>query len=256
MTVAVWGPPGCGKTALSVRLALGMSEKETAALLFCDTLAPPLAEVLSSGKEELLSVGGALSSVEISEENVLKYANLYRSDGNIILFGYAPGENSRSYPVFSEGRAAAFIETLAKTVDHLVIDCTSDAADDPLCVAALRNSDRVLRVYSPERSSIIFYESNLSMFPDSEFNTGKHIRILNCPDGEIFPPLSETAEGMKRCDGVFPYFRILKQRRAEGRELERGGPRRLLRATEKLCGFCIDISGAETETDVDAEQNV
>ncbi|MBO7376635.1 MAG: hypothetical protein ILO42_07735 [Clostridia bacterium] len=251
MTVTVWGPPGCGKTTMALRLAVGLSRKSTVSLLFCDSLVPPLSAVINAGKEGFLSVGGALSSVEISEENILKYANVTPGNGNLILFGYAPGENCRSFPVFSEGRAAVFLEKLGKITDYLVIDCPAAAASDPLCVAALRNSDRVMRVYAPDRSSIVFYESNLPLFPDGEFATGRHVRVLNNPDAEIFRPLSETVGAMKRCDYVFPHIRQLKQRFSDGNALDRSEDRRLAHATGMLCGFCTGAGarGEEAEDD-------
>ncbi len=238
MTVALWGSPGCGKTTLALRMAAGLSRTSTVAVLFCDTLVPPLPVILPSAGRNILSVGGALSSVEISGENVLRYANAVPSNGNVVLFGFAPGENCRSYPVFGEGRAASFIAALGGLCEYLIIDCMAAASEDPLCLAALRVSDRVVRVYSPDMSSIVFYESNLRLFTDAGFDTGRHVRVLNIPDSEIARPVGETLAGMKRCDYVFPHIRAIKQSYAEGRAFDVPPSRRLNHATDMLCGFC------------------
>ena len=238
MTVALWGPPGCGKTTLALRMAAGLSRTSTVAVLFCDTLLPPLPVILPSAGKSILSVGGALSSVEISAESILRYANVLPSNGNVVLFGFGPGENCRSYPVFSEGRAASFLAALGGLCEYLIIDCQAAASEDPLCLAAMRTADRVVRVYSPDMSSIVFYESNLRLLSEAGFDTGRHLRILNNPDAEIARPVGETLEGMKRCDYVFPHIRALKQGCAEGRALDIPPSRRLNHSTEMLCGFC------------------
>lgn len=231
---AVWGPSGCGKTAVSVAFAEHLSRRGSVILLFCDNVNPPLPVLFPKHREgEIRSVGTALTAVEITQEKIMHSATVGKNP-NLIFLGYAGGENAFSYPSFSQMRAEMFLDVLDAMADYLVCDCMSALSYYPLSDAALRRADTVFRLYNPTAGAFLFYESQLPLLTDGENSAERHVRVLNCPEGEVCLPESEAASYMNRCDVKIPHVRMLKRQTAEGTLVGGAHPRALTRALTRM----------------------
>ncbi len=235
--IAVWGSPGSGKTTVVLSLASALSERGTVSVLFCDGFCPALPAVFPKQKK-YFSVGTALSAVEITEDEIMRSANLYENNGNMLFYGYAPGETVRSYPSFGGGRAADFLEKLSAVTDRTVIDCPSYLFSDPLSLAALRLSGGVVRLWSPDLRAPAYFQSVLKLLPEEKYRIGRHVRVLNLPDGEIPPPERETEAAMSGRESVFPHIKKLKCLFPEGGMLSAEARRLTKRPAEKILSFC------------------
>ena len=156
----------------------------------------------------------------------------------VIDQGEEPGETVRSYPSFGGGRAADFLEKLSAVTDRTVIDCPSYLFSDPLSLAALRLSGGVVRLWSPDLRAPAYFQSVLKLLPEEKYRTGRHVRVLNLPDGEIPPPERETEAAMSGRESVFPHIKKLKCLFPEGGMLSAEARRLTKRPAEKILSFC------------------
>jgi len=216
--IAVWGPPSCGKTTLSLELAkeLASSGKEVI-LLLCDRTLPVLPVLFpAAGNSELPSLGAALSALEIETGELLKSCAVCSEYPNLLISGYSVGENIYSYPGTGEGRAASLLDCASLLCDVVIIDCPPVLTGDPLASAAMKSAGSVIRLYSPDMRSFSFYDSQLPLFEGDEWHTAKHLRVLNVTSRDIYLPVDETRAHMLKCNGTLPYSQALRQAMSDG----------------------------------------
>ena len=105
--LAVWGSPSCGKTTIAAKIAGYIADKGfDVALLLCDTDAPPLPLLASpSDIETEKSLGSILAAARITENLVMQNAITFKKNKHIVAFGLMKGENSFSYPKYTQVQA-------------------------------------------------------------------------------------------------------------------------------------------------------
>lgn len=179
--LAVWGSPSCGKTTIAAKIAGYIADKGfDVALLLCDTDAPPLPLLASpSDIETEKSLGSILAAARITENLVMQNAITFKKNKHIVAFGLMKGENSFSYPKYTQVQANDLIYTLRDIADFVVIDCSCHLSDDILSTVSLIEADCVLRLINCDLKSISYLSSQLPLLADSRFKSDKQLKAAN-----------------------------------------------------------------------------
>lgn len=179
--LAVWGSPACGKTTIAAKIAGYIADKGfDVALLLCDTDAPPLPLLASpSDIETEKSLGSILAAARITENLVMQNAITFKKNKHIVAFGLIKGENSFSYPKYTQVQAKDLIYTLRDIADFVVIDCSCHLSDDILSTVSLIEADCVLRLINCDLKSISYLSSQLPLLADSRFKSDKQLKAAN-----------------------------------------------------------------------------
>lgn len=179
--LAVWGSPSCGKTTMAAKIANYITGKGyDVALLLCDMDAPPLPLLVPpSDIETEKSLGSILAAVKIHENLILQNSITIKKNPHISIIGMLKGENTFSYPKYTQIQAHELIEGLKDIVDFVIVDCSSHLSDDVLSTVALIESDCVLRLINCDLKSISYLSSQLPLLADSKFKTDKQLKVAN-----------------------------------------------------------------------------
>lgn len=179
--LAVWGSPSCGKTTIAAKIAGYIADKGfDVALLLCDTDAPPLPLLASpSDIETEKSLGSILAAARITENLVMQNAITFKKNKHIVAFGLMKGENSFSYPKYTQVQAKDLIYTLRDIADFVVIDCSCHLSDDILSTVSLIEADCVLRLINCDLKSISYLSSQLPLLADGRFKSDKQLKAAN-----------------------------------------------------------------------------
>lgn len=179
--LAVWGSPSCGKTTIAAKIAGYIADKGfDVALLLCDTDAPPLPLLASpSDIETEKSLGSILAAARITENLVMQNAITFKKNKHIVAFGLMKGENSFSYPKYTQVQAKELIDALRDIADFVVIDCSSHLSDDILSTVSLIEADCVLRLINCDLKSISYLSSQLPLLADGRFKSDKQLKAAN-----------------------------------------------------------------------------
>ena len=179
--LAVWGSPSCGKTTIAAKIAGYIADKGfDVALLLCDTDAPPLPLLASpSDIETEKSLGSILAAARITENLVMQNAITFKKNKHIVAFGLMKGENSFSYPKYTQVQAKELIDTLRDIADFVVIDCSCHLSDDILSTVSLIEADCVLRLINCDLKSISYLSSQLPLLADGRFKIDKQLKAAN-----------------------------------------------------------------------------
>ena len=179
--LAVWGSPSCGKTTIAAKIAGYIADKGfDVALLLCDTDAPPLPLLASpSDIETEKSLGSILAAARITKNLIMQNAITFKKNKHIVAFGLMKGENSFSYPKYTQVQAKDLIYTLRDIADFVVIDCSCHLSDDILSTVSLIEADCVLRLINCDLKSISYLSSQLPLLADSRFKSDKQLKAAN-----------------------------------------------------------------------------
>ena len=179
--LAVWGSPSCGKTTIAAKIAGYIADKGfDVALLLCDTDAPPLPLLVPpSDIETEKSLGSILAAARITENLVMQNAITFKKNKHIVAFGLMKGENSFSYPKYTQVQAKDLIYTLRDIADFVVIDCSCHLSDDILSTVSLIEADCVLRLINCDLKSISYLSSQLPLLADGRFKSDKQLKAAN-----------------------------------------------------------------------------
>ena len=130
--IAVNGPPGCGKTTLTLKLAQAVHEKTKKKVVYLssDTLIPAMGLIFPKReKGSLLSLGKALENVNLAITDLLGVILTTQSMKNMGYLGYVPGEGPYSYPAVDEAKIHLMLQLLKEHFDYIFVDCNRDRED-------------------------------------------------------------------------------------------------------------------------------
>lgn len=181
--IAVWGSPYSGKTTLSVKLATELNKQnKNVALIFPNSIYPTIVTVLPLSKDrddsdKSKSLGKILSKDSITKESIYSNCVTLKKNHNLALIGYDYGENSFTYPKYTRNKVKELLLILSREVDHIIIECSSNL--DLFTTIVLEVSNKVIRVTEPNTRSLSYFESNLSLLSDNNFNLDEHIVVMS-----------------------------------------------------------------------------
>ena len=178
--IAIWGNPNSGKTTLSIKIANELIKKNKSVILvMADPFAPAIHTVLPFTETKDQSLGALLSSIQISQESILKKCIPVPNTKNLSVLSYLHGENIRTYADYGKERILDFFILLKHLADHIIVDCSSQFHHDLLSRGALELSDQVIRLISPDLKAISFYDASLPLLGERKYNVANQIKVLS-----------------------------------------------------------------------------
>ena len=216
LVLAVWGSPGAGKTTLSVKIAKELQgQKHSVAIILCDNETPTLPILMPNRKMERRSLGELLSKPRISQTEILKYSLPFGSNNNIGLLGYCIDENPLSYPEYPSSTAKSLFSALARLVDDVVIDCSSDLMENQLSMVALEAANVTIRVVNANLKSTVYMRSQQPLLADSRIHFEQQIVVLN----SVLPEQDENAYAaiISKADYILPHCPAVEEQYETGK---------------------------------------
>lgn len=210
--ISVWGSGASGKTTIAVRLAASLAQKNNVLLLFCDSLGTSLP--LVAPKEQGRSLGRLLSEADmLTDRRVLKECVPSEKYNRLAYIGYNHKETAYSYPEYFERTVTQLIQSMQVLADYVIVDCQTDIGGDLLSSAALKMSDKVIRVCEASGRSMLYFDSVLPLL-EGRIRPGDEIKVLNkVRDYQDSDLASEKYNGVQ---SVIGYSDILEQHHAGG----------------------------------------
>ncbi len=188
--IAVWGAPGTGKTAFSIKLAetLYDASKGRCAVIvvFTDNVTPMLPVVFPNFRsEDTFSIGSVLSKPDFYADDVVSNVVMVKGRMNLGYMGYKEGENSHTYPEYTEEKAKYFYEVLLRVADYVVVDCMAMPDNDRLTKMALQYADKVVHISAPDLKCISYEMSQMKMMISCGYIKAEDISVMNNPNGSL-----------------------------------------------------------------------
>jgi len=178
--ISIWGNPNSGKTTLSIKLANDLSrQKKNVILILCDNVTPTVSTIMPLTDVKDKSLGDLLSSMQITQESILKKCITINKNDHLSVLGYLHGENERTYAKYSKERVLDLFILLKHLADYIIIDCSSLLSSDILSRTALELSDKVIRLISVDLKAISFYDSSLPQLAERKYDLQSHIKVLS-----------------------------------------------------------------------------
>ena len=218
-TIAIWGSPRSGKTTFATKLACAIYEEyqSTVIIVYSDMITPTLPVIFPNEKsEDMTSVGKILSEVEITKESVVKQIMTVKSKVNLGFLGFRDGENKFTYPRFDEDKVSTMLASIGELCDYLIIDCTSSLSN-PISGAAVKKAGQVIRLASPDLSSVSFFSSQLRLYADPTYRLNEHINGLNVTGEDIYLPIEDAKKRISDIRFTLPYSRAVSQQMLDGK---------------------------------------
>ena len=216
---AVWGSPNSGKTTFATKLALSIYDEyqSTVIVLYSDFETPTLPVIFPNEKKEnLFSIGSSLSRTDIYQEDVAKQIVTVKGKCNFGFMGFKDGENKYTYPRFDEKKIRTLYSILGTLANFVVIDCTSNLSN-PLSSIAIKTSDEVIRLATPDLKSISYFSSQLPLYVDPMFRIDRQICGLNVPNEDLYMPIDDARSHIADVRFTIPYSRAVKQQMLDGK---------------------------------------
>ncbi|MFT9493889.1 AAA family ATPase [Anaerosolibacter sp.] len=178
--IAIWGNSNSGKTTFSIKLAIELSrQKKNVILIHSDYVTPVISTVLPLKDTKDQSLGNLLSSVQITQDEILKKCMTLDNNEYLSIMGYLHGENERTYAKYGKENIVDFFILLKHLADHIIIDCSSMVTQDILSRTALELSDQVIRLITPDLKAVSYFVSTLPMIAERKFNLQNHVKVLS-----------------------------------------------------------------------------
>jgi len=178
--IAIWGNPNSGKTTLSIKLALELEKMgKSVMVIMAEANTPGISTILPFMDTKDKSLGEVLSSVEVTQESILKKCMTLEKHKNIALMSYLHGENLRTYADYGKDRTLDFFILLRHLADHIIVDCSSYFHHALLTRAALELSDQVVRLIAPDLKAVSFFDALMPLLAERKFGVEHHLKVLS-----------------------------------------------------------------------------
>lgn len=216
--IAIWGAPNSGKTTFATKLARCIYDEyqATVIVVYADNETPMLPVIFPTyKKEDLCSVGVALSKTDIDRHEVVKQMVTVKDTQNFAFLGFTDGENKYTYPAFDATKVRSLYSVLSSLADYVIIDCTS-SLKNPLSKVAVREADLVIRLSAPNLKSVSYLASQLPLYSDPMFRLEEHIEGINVTDADLYMPIDEAKSHLHDVRFTIPFCRAVKQQMLDG----------------------------------------
>lgn len=159
MIIAILGRGGTGKSMLCDMLGVLFSKKGPAAVIDTDLTQPTLPIRLPGriiSRED--SLGKSLSGAGSAEIN--RYLKQHPKHKSLFFAGLTDGDDCLSYELGLEAAETVhnFVNRCGQTVDHVILDCSSQRTD-PFLPVALTHADHIVLLITPDIQGVCWYLS-------------------------------------------------------------------------------------------------
>ena len=213
--ITIWGSSGSGKSMFSCILAKALTQNKRKAIIISADISIPMLPVWLP--EQIIqtnaSVGQVLSSVEIDTSLVASHVTVLKSYPFIGLMGYSVGENPLSYPEIKYTMVHQLINSAAKLVDFVILDCSSNMTNI-FTPAAIEAGDIVVRILTPDLKGINYLKSHKPLLGDERFRYNEHITFAGL--ARPFHAIDEMGYIIGGWDGLLPYSKEIDRCATEG----------------------------------------
>lgn len=218
--IAIWGSPNSGKTTLAVKLALELDSRKAGNIMVvhADNITPAL-PVVFPFERDILSIGNALSAVEITQTEILLATVTAKGRDNLGFVGYTYGDNQFSYPAFDKQKAIEFLTVLKSIADYVIVDCSSQY-NNVLSRAALSTADTTIKLATPEPKAISFFFSQTPLYVSPEYELTEAVQGLNIIQSGFFQPIKECQEYFKNPAFILPFCQEVQEQTMTGNLLK------------------------------------
>lgn len=208
--IVVSGPPGSGKTTVSVKLAQEIYAAAKGRILYFspDMLIPTLGVLFPSyRKEKLHSIGSVLDRIPLSAEDILSVMVITKEMDNLGYLGYRSGEHPYTYPALTENKALELLSSLKESSDYLIVDCDRNR-DNLVSILARSVADQVVYVHNPDLRSMLYYAT--------EPMPASAVKVMNILDGGVFLPIQEANAHFGKFSHTLAYSKAVREQMLEG----------------------------------------
>lgn len=219
--IAVWGAPGSGKTAFSVKLAEALYDrsrgKSAVVVVFTDIVTPIVPVIFPNFRsEDVYSVGTILSKPDFFADDVVSNMVMTKERMNLGYLGYKDSENIHSYPEYTEGKAKYLYDVLVGIADYVIVDCMSMPDGNNLTKVALENADQTVRLSTPDLKCLSFQMSQLKTFASRGYLRENDVPVMNIPREEFNLAAADARAHLGKIAFTLPYCAALTEQYMEG----------------------------------------
>lgn len=223
--IAVWGAPGSGKTAFSVKLAEALYDrsrgKSAVVVVFTDIVTPTVPVIFPNFRsEDVYSIGSILSKPDFFADDVVSNMVMTKERMNLGYLGYKDSENIHSYPEYTEEKAKYLYDVLVGIADYVIVDCMSMPDSNNLTKVALENADRTVRLSTPDLKCLSFQMSQLKIFASRGYLRENDVPVMNIPREEFNLAAADARAHLGKIAFTLPYCAALTEQYMEGRLYE------------------------------------
>ena len=208
--IAVSGPPGCGKTTLTLNLAKEVHEKTKKKVVYIspDTLIPAMATIFPRREKETLnSLGAALENVNLAITDFLGVIATTQAMPNMGYMGYIAGEGPYSYAAIQERKVMEMFQILKDNFDYIFVDCDRNR-EDLISNIACGLCDHLIQIINPDIKSIAYY--GFEPIPE------RAIQVLNLLDSDVYLPIQDAKAHFPKIKFTVLYSRAAKLQMYQG----------------------------------------
>ena len=159
--IAVWGSPGSGKSMFCCILAKALTRDKKKAIIINADAGTPMLPIWLPGQitETSVSIGQALTAVEIDTALVASHVTVLKDYPFIGLMGYSAGENPLSYPELRYESILQLVSAASKLVDYVILDGSSNITNI-FTPAAIESADVVVRILTPDLKGVNYLKAH------------------------------------------------------------------------------------------------
>ena len=208
--IAVSGPPGSGKTTLTLKLAQEVHEKTKKKVIYLspDVLIPAMGAIFPKrDKISMLSLGAALENVNLAITDILGVIATTKAMPNMGYLGYIPGDGPYSYAALSEKKVLQMFQLMRDNFDYIFIDCDRER-DNLISTIGCGLCDHLIQIINPDIKSIAYY--GFEEIPE------RAIQVLNILDNDIYLPIQDTNAHFPKIQFTVLYSRAVKMQMYNG----------------------------------------
>lgn len=159
MLISIWGRDGSGKSTLADYLGSQISKKSLAAVIDTDLTQPTLPIRLPGFRfVKDNSLGRAIAGARTMD--IKRYLHQNPKNAGLFYAGLLNGDDYLAYEIGLEAESAAglFVKNCSSIADHVILDCSGQRTD-PFVPLALKESDHILILMTPDLQGICWWQS-------------------------------------------------------------------------------------------------
>ena len=217
--ITVWGSPHSGKTTFALKLAEALYEKTkaTVIVLFTDVTTPTLPILFPNYKSgDLYSIGTVLSKTDIFANDVVSNLITLKERMNLGFLGYRNKENRFSFPEYTTDKVDELFRALREVADYIVVDCETNPQGNVLTDYAMKRSNMLCKLATPDLSSLGFYQSQNSVMMAGGYYPTEQLLVMNVPSEDLTMLSTDTGAHLGKVDLIVPFSPVLREQYLEG----------------------------------------